>query len=165
MPRYRGARSRYRKHNIDHGYHERHHVHHGVDKRHARAKRCRANINSSALRRMVLNTTSSCSNQENLVIISTYYRRFDDGSSYHDGHSFWSYQRRVQMTNSCFTKGKGRFGLGVHTKRFLAITELADEFMVPREERGNWGAILPDMMEHSIINEEIFYSDEEDFEL
>ena len=55
--------------------------------------------------------------------------------------------------------------MGVHAKRFLAITELADEFMVPRGERGNWGAILPNMMEHSIINEEIFYSDEEDFEL
>jgi hypothetical protein len=47
----------------------------------------------------------------------------------------------------------------------LAITELADEFMVPRGGRRNWNVILPNMHEHSIINEEIFYSDEEDFDL
>ena len=68
------------------------------------------------------------------------------------------------MINSCYTKERGRFGLGVHTKRLLAITELADEFMVPRGG-GNWGVILPNRMEHSIINEELFYSDDEDFEL
>ena len=162
MPRHRGARSRYRNQNLDHGYLDHHH-HHGVEKRHARARRRRANISSAALRRMVLNTTNT-TNQENLVIMSTYYRRFEDGSSYHDGHSFWSYQRRAQLINSCYTKERGRFGLGVHTKRLLAITELADEFMVPRGG-GNWGVIIPNRMEHSIINEELFYSDDEDFEL
>ena len=164
MPRQRGGRSRYRNKNVDnHGLD--HHHHHGVDKRHTRAKRSRANISSSALRRMVLNSTST-TNQETLVILGTYYRRFDDGTSFHDGHSFYSYQRRAQIINSCFTNGRGRFGLGVQTKRFLAITELADEFMVPRGGGGNWGpCILPDMLEHSIINEEMFYSDEENFEL
>lgn len=164
MPRCRGARNRYRNNhqNFDHGYTDHPIHHHGVEKRSgARGNRRnrRANISSSALRRMVLN--NSTNTQENLVILSTFYRRYEDGTCYTDGHSYWSYQRRAQLINSCFADHGGRFNLGVHTRRFLAISELAEEFMVPREP-GGWGAVVvPAMLEHSIINEEMYSGEDE----
>eukprot|EP00116_Pleurobrachia_bachei_P016027 sb/3476289/ len=80
---------------------------------------------------MMLSSTSS-SNQENLFIMSSFYRRYEDGSWFDDPHSYWSFQRRAVLINTCYGPGPGRFNLGVHTKRFLAISEIAHELMVPR---------------------------------
>ena len=93
--------------------------------------------------------------------MSSFYRRYEDGSWFDDPHSYWSFQRRAVLINTCYGPGPGRFNLGVHTKRFLAISEIAHELMVPRRYGGG-AAICPDMLEHSIINEEL--SDGEDDE-
>ena len=66
------------------------------------------------------------------------------------------------MLNSCYYR-KSRFGLGVHSKRFLAVSELANELMGP-VRRGGWGVVGTELVQHSIINEEL-YSDDEGIDL
>lgn len=157
MPRCRARPGRHRGYEASDHIIPLHHDHHH-QRRGARARR-RGNISSAALRRMVLSSTSDA-HQENLAILSSYYRRVEDGSAQQDGHCYWSYQRRAQLINSCHSD-RGRFGLGVHTKRFLAISEIVDEFAVPRAHE-NWvNVIVPDMFEHSVINDDL-YDDDED---
>ena len=94
--------------------------------------------------------------------MSSYYQRYEDGTSPDDGHSYWSFQRRAQIINSCYYRKEGRFKLGVHTKRFLAITELAGELVGSgRGGDGGWDMVCVEQGEQSVITEEISYSDEE----
>lgn len=146
-----------------------HHQQHHQNNRRRRGRRGRQNFSSAAIRRMVL-TSSANKNQESIAIMSSYYHRFLDGSDYHDGHSFWSFERRGQMLNDCFVGysrtsmgRKGRFNLGVHTRRLLAVTELANEFMVPRSFGGrSFNVVIPNHLEHSIINTDINDMEDED---
>ena len=122
-----------------------------------RGARGRVNISASSVRRMALGSTNT-STEESLVIMSSYYRRYDDGCCPDDGHSYWSYQRRAQMINSCYERKAGRFRLGVHSKRLLAITELASELVGQSGER--WDMV--EQVEHSVVKKEEYLSDEED---